>query len=165
MRGVFLMAVVFVMVGGQGVSAQARSQAESGAWERAAVPWPGLDGADQHSTLAVNELLALWLPILVASLAVFFASFLSWMILPHHKPDFKGLKDEDAVLDALRAQSPEPGFYMLPQVCSPKDLEDPATKRKWDEGPHAGLLIRPGRPNMGPSLLITFGFYLVVSVA
>lgn len=58
MRGVFLMAVVFVMVGGQGVSAQARSQAESGAWERAAVPWPGLDGADQHSTLAVNELLA-----------------------------------------------------------------------------------------------------------
>ena len=58
MRGVFLMAVVLVMVGGQGASAQALSQVASGAWERAVVPWPGLHGADQHSTLAVNELLA-----------------------------------------------------------------------------------------------------------
>jgi len=32
-------------------------------------------------------LLALWLPIVLSAIALFFASFLSWVVLPLHKRD------------------------------------------------------------------------------
>ena len=47
------------------------------------------------------DLLGLWLPILVSSIVVFFASFVSWMLLPLHKKDWQPLPDERGVFDAL----------------------------------------------------------------
>ena len=48
------------------------------------------------------ELLStLWLPIVLSGVALFFASFLAWMVLPHHKGDFIKLPDEGAFENAL----------------------------------------------------------------
>ena len=47
---------------------------------------------------------SLWLPILLSAVAVFVASSVVWMLLPHHRDDFAGLPDEEAVRDALAAE-------------------------------------------------------------
>ena len=47
-------------------------------------------------------LTALWLPILVSAVVVFFASFIMHMVLAYHKSDYRKLPDEDRVTDALR---------------------------------------------------------------
>lgn len=46
---------------------------------------------------------ALWLPALVATFAVFVASAMVWMAMPHHKKDFAEAKDEDGFMDAVRS--------------------------------------------------------------
>ena len=37
-----------------------------------------------------------WLPIVVSGAAVFFLSFMMWMVLPHHRSDWAPMPDEDA---------------------------------------------------------------------
>lgn len=36
---------------------------------------------------------SLWLTIVLSAVAVFYASFVAWMILPHHKADWNGLPE------------------------------------------------------------------------
>ncbi len=105
----------------------------------------------------------LWLPIVLSSVAVFLASFLAWVVLPHHKPDFKKLSNEDGFLDALRANNTPPGQYMFPD-CQREDMADPEKKKHWEAGPHGVLSVWPGVPNMGRNMVLSFVFYLVVAV-
>ncbi|MHC5024233.1 MAG: hypothetical protein ACYTGG_10040 [Planctomycetota bacterium] len=105
---------------------------------------------------------SLWLPILLAAVVVFIASFLAWMVLPHHKPDFKGLQNEDEFLAGIRARKPEPGQYAFPFCDDYAKMKDPEFKKRMDTGPHGMLMVWPGPPNMGKALALTFVFYLVV---
>ena len=57
---------------------------------------------------------ALWLPILLSAVAVWVASAVIWMVMPHHKSDFRKLPDEDAALRALTPQRLVPGQYSIP---------------------------------------------------
>lgn len=50
-------------------------------------------------------LTALWLPILLAAVIVFFASFTMHMVLPYHKSDYQKLPDEDKLLAARTVES------------------------------------------------------------
>lgn len=50
----------------------------------------------------MTPVLQLWLPILCSTVIVFFASFLAWMVLPHHKKDVNVLPDENALLEQLK---------------------------------------------------------------
>ena len=43
-------------------------------------------------------LISLWLPILLCAIALFLASFLSWMVVQLHKNDWKKLSNEDAFM-------------------------------------------------------------------
>ena len=45
-------------------------------------------------------LAALWLPILVSAILVFFASSLFHMVLPFHRSDYRKVPSEDAVMNA-----------------------------------------------------------------
>ncbi len=63
----------------------------------------------------------LLLPILLSTVALFFTSFLSWMVLGLHAQDWKKLPDEDPVLEALRQVGAQPGNYMVPGM-------DPGTR-------------------------------------
>jgi len=49
---------------------------------------------------------ALWIPILLPTIAVCGTSAIIWMVMPHHKSDYGKLPDEDAARQALTA-----GFF------------------------------------------------------
>jgi hypothetical protein len=110
----------------------------------------------------VVTLAQLWLPILLGGVAVFFASFVLRMVLPHHWNDFARVPDEDAAMEALRkAGVVGPGQYMFPHATTPKAMQDPVWVAKWQKGPTAQMFVFPsGELNMGKSLLHSFLFNL-----
>lgn len=109
---------------------------------------------------------ALWLPILVSAILVFAASSVIHMMLPYHRSDYKKLPDESSVLDGLRGANIPPGDYFFPAISSPKDMATPEMQEKYKKGPIGFATFRPvGPPAMGPSLLLWFGYSLLMGVA
>jgi hypothetical protein len=109
----------------------------------------------------IVSVLDLWLPIVLAAVAIFIYSFLANVVSPHHKGDWKELPNEDGMLEAVRGADIPAGQYMFP-YCHMKDFKDPAVKARYEKGPH-GILIRwPGAANMPKNLVLTFIYYLVV---
>jgi hypothetical protein len=107
---------------------------------------------------------ALWLPIVLSAVIVFFASFIIHMVLRYHQSDYTKLPNEDAVRAAIRTGSPRPAQYIIPYCASPKDMQSPEMMQKFTEGPIAVLNLKPsGPPSMGPSLLQWFVFVLIIS--
>jgi len=106
----------------------------------------------------------LWLPIVVSAVVVFFASFVAWMVLPHHKKDVKMLPDEKAMLERLKQMNLPPGVYMWPNCGSPEDMKSAEFKARNDAGPWGSLSVLSGKPNFGRNLVLVFLFYLVVSL-
>ncbi len=112
------------------------------------------------------SLSALWLPILVSAVILWFAGFLAWMVLPHHRNDWKKLPNEDGMIAHLKSQgSIAPGQYSFPNCSDPKMMKDPEWQRKMKEGP-AGMLVlfKPGGSNMGASMVMYFLQCLVLSL-
>lgn len=108
---------------------------------------------------------ALWMPIVVSAVLVFAASFVAWVVLPHHKSDWKKLPDEEAVRKALTKDIP-PGQYVVPYAADAKAMEDEGYGRKCEEGPAGILTMRPpGRPSLGKPLAFSFLYYIVVAAA
>jgi hypothetical protein len=102
---------------------------------------------------------------LLSTIAVWVASAIIWTVMPHHKSDFGKLPNEDAARQALTSQQIRPGQYSIPHAVSTKDLKDPETARKFEEGPVGFLTVVPsGAPTMGGKLVLSIIFYLVISV-
>lgn len=113
----------------------------------------------------------LWLPILVSAVAVWIASAIAWMAMPHHKGDFKKLSNEDAVMSAVRGLGVPPGVYFFPhmQGCNKAKMEaDPVAKEKFEYGPHGLLQVWPpgalSPKKMCRNMVTIFAVYIVVSV-
>lgn len=108
----------------------------------------------------------LWLPIVVSAVVVFVAGFVAWMVLPHHKSDWKVLPDEAAFAAAVNQQSPAaPGQYTFPFAATKDDWQSDEWKAKAERGPVGFLVLKPpGNPAMGKSLAIYFTYCLVLSV-
>ncbi len=107
---------------------------------------------------------ALWLAILLSTIAVWAASAINWMVMPHHKSDYGKLPDEDAARQALTSQSLVPGQYSFPHAPSMKDSRDPEIVRKFEEGPVGFLTVVPsGAPTMGSKIILSLAFYLTIS--
>ena len=110
-------------------------------------------------------LAALWLPILLAAVAVFVASSVLHMVLPYHKSDYGKLPDEDSVAAAMRQAGVTPGHYILPHCLDPKEAAQPEVKAKYDQGPVAFLTVLPnGVPSMAKPLISWFVLCLVLSL-
>lgn len=107
-------------------------------------------------------LTALWMPILVSAVLVFFASFLIHMVLPHHKSEFKKLADEDAAMAAIGSVAA--GRYMFPCPESKDEWKTPEFKARCEKGPNGMLIVWPGPVNMGQNLLVTFLYYILVGI-
>ena len=109
-------------------------------------------------------LMSLWLPILLAAVVVFVASFVLHMVLPYHWSDYAKLPDEAGATSALRGVPP--GDYLFPKVGTPKEMKDPAFLEKWRAGPVGRLtILKTGpAPAMGKSLALWFLFCVVVSI-
>ena len=110
-------------------------------------------------------LAALWLPILLAAVAVFVASSILHMVVGHHRSDYKAMPGEGAVLAAMRENGVSPGYYSMPHCTDMKELQEPEVQEKFKKGPVALVTVMPsGVPSMGKSLALWFVFCLVISV-
>lgn len=108
------------------------------------------------------ELTALWLPIVLSAVVVYIASSLFHMVLPFHRADYDKLPNEDAVLDALRAQNAGGGDYFAPHCVTAEQRKDPAIKAKFERGPIIFLTVRHGI-GMAASMIGWLVYCLVVS--
>lgn len=104
----------------------------------------------------------LWLAIVLAAVAAWMWSFLSWAALDIHGKDFKKLPDENAVTDHLRTLAIPPGVYSFPHA-SHKDAKSPEFKEKWTKGPLGTLSVWSPKISMPRNMLLTLLVYLVVS--
>ncbi len=112
----------------------------------------------------MQELLNLWLPVLVSSIAVFFASFLAWMVVGHHKPDWRELPDERRVGELLQNAGVQPGRYLFPLAQNREQMADPVKQQLLKSGPWGTINLFPAAPAMGRNLILTWLFYLTTSL-
>ncbi len=110
--------------------------------------------------MSVN-LVDLWMPIVLSAAAVWILSALAWMVLPHHKGEFKGLPDEDRFVDFVRGLNLPQDVYGFPDCSDHSKMKDPAFQAKMNQGPVGMLHIWPPGMKMGGKMLASFIFYLV----
>jgi len=106
----------------------------------------------------------IWLAVLIATLSVFFASAIMWMLLPHHKADIKFLDDEADLKDLVKSKSIKPGLYMFPNCADHKDFKTDEFQDRLKAGPWGVLNVLPKQPNFGMNLLKTFTVFLVITI-
>lgn len=111
----------------------------------------------------MDLLLSLWLPILVCTVVLFFASFAAWALSPHHKPDLKKLPDEDALFAALKQQNVAPGQYMFPML-EHKDFKDPAMVERYNAGPWGMLRVWPAKAHTGKNIATTIVAFFIITL-
>jgi hypothetical protein len=106
---------------------------------------------------------SLWLPILLSAVLVWIASALVWMVLPHHKNEFRGVSDEEALRRALGGLAP--GWYRFPYAATREAWKSPEHRRKLEEGPVGFLTVLPrGVPSMKTSMALSFLYYVLVGI-
>jgi hypothetical protein len=111
----------------------------------------------------LTSLASLWLPILVSGIALFFASWAAWMVLPHHKSDWVGLPNEETIMRQIKADNLPPGQYCFPYASSPEAMKSEAFKARMQAGPRGTLTLWKGPPNMGLNLVCTIVFFLAAN--
>lgn len=110
----------------------------------------------------MQELVGLWLPIILSAVLVFIASSILWMATPFHKNDFKDPGEKEGpLLDALKSLSFAPGVYYVPW-CKGKDKG--AMESQMKSGPWAMLTVMGCPPSFGKSLGLWFVHLLIVGV-
>ena len=113
----------------------------------------------------MTHMSALWLPILLSSVIVFFASSIIHMALPWHKSDYPKMANEDQVMDALRPLAIAPGDYLVPRPSSAADMKSAEFKAKIDRGPVMVVTVMPnGITSMTRNLGMWFVYLLVVGI-
>jgi hypothetical protein len=104
----------------------------------------------------------LLLPIALSTIALFFASFLSWMVLQLHKADWKKVDREAELMAALGVFNLADGNYLFPMAGSAAEMQTPEFQQKYAAGPRGILNLLP-KTNMGANLGLTFLYFLAVS--
>jgi hypothetical protein len=107
-------------------------------------------------------LMSLWLPIVLSAVALFLASFVSWVLSGLHKGDWVKMSGEDELIKAIRAISLMPGNYMFPAAESSEEMKSAAHQEKWKQGPR-GVITVFGEFSMGTNLAMTFAYFLVTT--
>jgi hypothetical protein len=111
------------------------------------------------------SLTALWLPIVLAAVAVFIASSVIHMVFKYHSSEYRPLPEEGAILNAIRSAKAGPGFYSFPYAGTMKEMGSPEMTEKYTQGPVGTVNINPsGPPAMGKNLLLWFIYSIVVGV-
>jgi len=107
-------------------------------------------------------ILSLILPIVLSAVALFFASFLSWMVLQLHKKDWGKVAREDDLMAAVKKCDLAEGSYMFPCCGSQAEMQTEAFQQRYAAGPRGVLTILP-KTNMGKNLALTFAYFLAAS--
>ncbi|NND95818.1 MAG: hypothetical protein HKN47_00645 [Pirellulaceae bacterium] len=105
-------------------------------------------------------MLLLWLPILLSTIALFFFSFLSWMVLGLHEKDWQKIENEDELIDCVGKLNIPNGNYMFPGAANNKAMQEEAFQAKYKAGPRGVMTVLP-EANMGKNLGLTILFFFV----
>lgn len=109
------------------------------------------------------SILDLWLPIVAATLACFFMSFVIWALLKYHNTDYKAADREDDVRAALKGAAP--GYYMVPYCTDQADLAREDMQQKFVDGPVAYVTVAgSGLPAMGSKMVSMVLYFLLIAV-
>ncbi len=110
-------------------------------------------------------IISLWLPILLSSVFVFLLSYVLHTVLEYHFKDFRGVNDEDKIMDVVRSLNIPPGEYIVPYAGSRKVFNTPEYQEKMKKGPAVTLTVWPsGPPEIGKNLVQWFAYTLIVGV-
>jgi len=106
---------------------------------------------------------ALWLPIVLAAVAVFFVSSAMHTVLRYHWNDFRAVPNQNAALEALRGLNLAPGDYALPKAENVQQMRTPEFKALYERGPVVLMNVADGRSlAVHKNLLQWFAYLLVV---
>jgi hypothetical protein len=106
------------------------------------------------------SLASLWLPILVAAVAIFIASSIIHMATPWHHYDFAPMPDQSRVLDALRSFNIKPGDYVVPHPHGAPSAEFTELSKR---GPVVAMTVLPGDVVIVKNLVLWFVYCAVVA--
>ena len=109
--------------------------------------------------------MSLWLPIIVSGVALFFASWAAWMLLPHHKPRVErpARRRRRAGMHCAATNVP-PGQYMFPVLpASRKTGRAKSSSAAREAGPTGTLTVWKKPPNMGVNMLCTLLFFTIAN--
>lgn len=110
----------------------------------------------------MESIVALWLPIVLSSVAVFLVSSVLHMLFTYHNSDYKTIPSEDKIMDDLRKYNIPPGDYMIPYCSANKERNTPEFKEKMNKGPVMVTTVFPtGQMGMGSSLALWFVYSLI----
>jgi hypothetical protein len=110
-------------------------------------------------------LASLWLPILLAAVAVFIVSSLVHMVLTYHQTDVRAVPNEDEVMAALRPFQIPPGDYVLPRPATAQAMKSQEFQDKLKVGPVVFMTVLPNGPMaMGVQLGQWFVYCVVVGI-
>ena len=76
----------------------------------------------------------------LGGLTLFVWGMLSWIILPFHSATMKDMPNEQAIVDALRANLTEPGIYVYPGM-SDYETDKQVWTAKYKRGPIIPMLV------------------------
>ncbi len=107
---------------------------------------------------------SLWLPILLAAVAVFAVSSIMHMFLGYHWNDLRSPAQQDAMLDALRGLNVQPGDYAMPKPDSMKQCAARNSRPRSSADRLVLMTVSNGGMAMGKSLGQWFVYLLVVGV-
>ncbi len=108
---------------------------------------------------------SLWLGMLLGAIVLFIWMGISWMALPWHCSTLKKFSDENSVAAIFRANAPESGIYVLPNMCG-EDRNSEAHKQAAEKGPIVFSAVRSHGYNfMSPKpYIIAFIIFLISSL-
>ena len=108
-------------------------------------------------------LVALWLPILVATVVLWVLSFVAWVVLPHHFGDFKKLDSENEMMELVKQANIPAGNYMFPYSGTKPEQDSKEYQDRYTEGPRGTLNVY-NMPNMGINMAQTILYFLITSL-
>lgn len=103
----------------------------------------------------------LWLPILASGLTTHVLSTIAWVVLPHHKPDWQKLPDEDKLHETITRSVP-PGQYIFPFARDGETAKSESFQKKSEQGTGT-LVIWNNPPNMAKAILQTLTAFMVIA--
>jgi len=111
------------------------------------------------------SIMSLWLPILLSAVFVFLASSIIHMVLAYHYKDFRGLANEDKLMDSLRGFNIPSGEYLVPHAGSPKVRKSPGFQEKMKKGPALIMTVwESGMSSMVTNLVQWFLYSIIVGI-
>lgn len=104
----------------------------------------------------------LWLPIVASGIATHVLSTLAWTVLPHHKPEWRHLPQEDQLHSLLTDKTVPPGQYIFPYAGDYQKVNTDEYRRK-QEACSGMLIIWPTPTNMGKAIGLTLITFLIIA--